>query len=406
MENSNDFLNSTAFPNITLSPPAPHCEDWTHVDISTLIPTIYSIISIFGTIGNVLAICVLAHSSTPRSVANTLMVNLCVADLLFLLSLPLWAVYYSQSYNWTFGRVACKICGALLHFNLYASIFFIMCMSMDRYLAIVHPLRSLSARDPKIAIFACVLVWVLACFCSTPTLLLRDVHSVQDIDVCGIKYPDDNWFLGLAWMKIIVGFVLPLIVICCCYCVIGRHLLVDTGLIRMQSMSHSVKKCMESKGQSGKLERPPTPRPNARSGNGRPLEGRGLQRVLWTVAAVVIAFFLCWFPFHCVTLLDIAKAYGWLDGCWVDWTIRNMTPITLCLGFTNSAINPLLYCFIGHHFRGRLGGLCKGLCACVKARGDEHSSQKRGSFSTRLSSFSRKLSDLKDLAIVENSCPA
>lgn len=408
MENPKDFFNSTAFSNTTKIPPVPHCEDWTDLDMSTLIPTAYSIISIFGTIGNLLAICVLAHSSTPRSVANTFMVNLCVADLLFLLSLPLWAVYYSQNYNWTFGRVTCKICGALLNFNLYASIFFIMCMSMDRYLAIVHPLRSLSARDPKVAIFTCILVWVLACLCSTPTLILRDLHAIPklNIEACGIKYPDDTWFLALAWMKIIVGFVLPLIVICWCYCIIGRHLLVDTSLVRMQSTSHSLKKCVEFKGQSSKLERPPTPCPNARSGNSRPLEGRGLQRVLWTVAAVVIAFFLCWFPFYCVTMLDVGRAHGWLDGCWVDWSTGNMIPITLCLGFSNSAINPLLYCFIGHHFRGRLGVLCKGLCACVKAREEEDHSQKRGSFSTRLSSFSRKLSDLKDLAIVENSCPA
>lgn len=405
MENSNGLLNFTAFTNATMSTPT-SCTDWVNIEMSTLIPTIYAVISIFGTVGNMLAICVLVHSSTQRSVANTFMVNLCVADLLFLLSLPLWAVYYSQSYNWTFGRVACKICGALLNFNLYASIFFIMCMSMDRYLAIVHPLRSLSARDPKIAIFTCILVWVLACLCSTPTLVLRDIYAFPElnIEVCGIKYPDDAWFLGLAWMKITVGFVLPLIVICCCYCIIGKHLLADTGLVRMQSTS--VKKCAESKEQSGKLERPPTPCPSARFSIGKLFKGRGLHRVLWTVAAVVIAFFLCWFPFHCVTMLDIGKTYGWLEGCWVDWTIKNMTPIMLCLGFLNSAINPLLYCFIGHHFRGRLGGLCKGLCACVKAHGEEHHSQKRGSFSTRLSSFSRKLSDLKDLAIVENSCPA
>ncbi|KAJ0002604.1 hypothetical protein NQD34_007753 [Periophthalmus magnuspinnatus] len=409
MENSNDFFNSTALPNTTMASHMPPCgEEWTRIDMSTLIPAIFSIISIFGTVGNVLAISVLAHSSTPKSVANTFMVNLCVADLLFLLSLPLWAAYYSQNYNWTFGRVTCKICGALLNFNLYASIFFIMCMSIDRYLAIVHPLRSLSARDPKIAIFTCILVWVLACLCSAPTLALRDIHAIPELDVkaCGIKYPNETWFFALAWMKVIVGFVLPLIVICCCYGVIGRHLLADTGLVRMQSTKQSVKKCVESKDQKGTFERPSTPCPHPRSGNSKPLEGRGLQRVLWTVAAVVIAFFLCWFPFHCITMFDIGKAYGWLEGCWVDWTIQNFTPITLCLGFSNSAINPLLYCFIGHHFRGRLGGLCKGLGACVKARGEEHHSQKRGSFSTRLSSFSRKLSDLKDLAIVENAHPA
>ncbi|KAF0039605.1 hypothetical protein F2P81_007840 [Scophthalmus maximus] len=163
-------------------------------------------------------------------------------------------------------------------------------------------------------------------------------------------------------------------------------------------------KSLESQ-ESSKPERPPTPCVSPSYSGGRPLEGRGLERVLWTVAAVVLAFFFCWFPFHCVAFMDVLKSEDWLDGCWVTWTVQNLTPLTLCLGFSSSAINPVLYCFIGNHFRGRLGGLCKGLCACLKARGEDHR-QKRGSFSTRLSSFSRKLSDLKDLAIVEPTGPA
>ncbi|XP_077466553.1 type-2 angiotensin II receptor-like [Stigmatopora argus] len=403
--NDSTTLNSTFFPHTSENIENQTCTDWPRVPMITIIPSIYTVICILGIIGNTLAVCVLAHTSTSRrTVANMFMLNLCVSDLLFLLSLPLWAVYYSRGYNWPFGQVACKISGSLHNLNLYASIFFITCMSVDRYLALVHPLRSQSVRDPKRAKLICILVWILACACTAPTIALRDTHYIKEYDVeaCAIIYPDHTWYQSLAWMKVLLGFLLPMIIISCCYCAIGCHLLAGFGDIGLRKPSHfgSTFKSSGSQESSSRTERPPTPCVNPSSSGSRPKEGRGLERVLWTVAAVVLAFFLCWFPFHCVTFIDILQSDGWLDGCWVNWTISNLTPLTLCLGFSNSAINPVLYCFMGNHFRGRLGALSKGLCARLKAP-DEDNSQKRGSFSTRLSSFSRKLSDLKDLAIVE-----
>ncbi|XP_075999501.1 type-2 angiotensin II receptor [Genypterus blacodes] len=399
--------NTTQLPgswNASQNSSQDRCPGWPSLPMTTIIPAFFSVICALGTVANGLAVSVLAHgSSSRRTVANMFMLNLCVSDLLFLLTLPLWAVYYSLGYHWPFGRLVCKICGSLLQLNLYASIFFITCMSIDRYLAIVHPFRSQSARYPKRAQLTCALVWVLACASTAPMLVFRDLHPIgPGVEACAISYPD-GWFLPLTWMKIILAFLLPLLVISSCYCTIGRHLLANTGLRGMHKSCSPSVRAPESQDGSGKSERPPTPCVNP-SCRGRPAEGRGMERVLWTVAAVVLAFFLCWFPFHCVTLLDVLKHHGWLEGCWVDWSVRTFLPLTLCLGFSHSAINPVLYCYIGNHFRGRLGGLCKDLCACLKTQSDLHS-QKRWSFSTRLSSFSRKLSDLKDLANMETSVP-
>lgn len=402
------FFNCTPSPaevgaNASAAPPALPCSDWLPLSATAAVPAIFGVISALGTVANGLAACVLGQASASRtSVANMFMLNLCVSDLLFLLSLPLWAVYYSLGYSWTFGRLACKLCGALLHFNLYASIFFITSMSVDRYLAIVHPLRSQSSRNPRRARLVCLLVWVLACACSSPSLYLRDTYHVEElaVEACAIVYPNHTWYLTLVLMKILLAFLLPLIIISCCYCAIGRHLMADKGLemTRDQRRPPHVARCKSLGGQSA-------PCVTLRAGSSGGLEGRRLEKVLWTVAAVVVAFFLCWFPFHCVTFLDLLRSEGWLDGCWVSWTIRNLTPLALSLGFSNSAINPVLYCFVGNHFRGRLGGLCKSFCACLKAPGEDHG-QKKGSFSTRLSSFSQRLSDLKDLAMMESSAHA
>ncbi|KAM3612107.1 uncharacterized protein V6R79_002677 [Siganus canaliculatus] len=401
-------LTTEIYQNVSGNSSALACNDWHPLPITTVIPAIYSVICVLGLIANALAVGVLGHSSSSRrTVANTFMLNLCVSDLLFLLSLPLWAVYYAQGYNWSFGWLACKICGALHNLNLYASIFFITCMSVDRYLAIVHPLRSQSARNPKRARLMCVLVWLVACACSTPTTYLRNTVRLESgVEACAIIYPSNAWHMTLVWLKMSLGFLLPLIIISCCYCAIGRHLTTDTGLTRMWNLSQPPKSPhFKSQESCSKSERPSTPCASPSSCAGRRLDGRGVERVLWTVSAVVLAFFFCWFPFCVINFLDVLSSQGWLDGCWLLWTMQNLTPLTLCLGISNSAINPVLYCFIGNHFRGRLGVLCKGLCACLRVPEEDHS-QKRGSFSTRLSSFSRKLSDLKDLAIVEPSGPA
>lgn len=412
-------------PSPSLAPPS--CPPWPTLPQHILIPSLYGVICALGIVGNTLAVCVLAQvGDRRRTVANTFMLNLCVSDLLFLLSLPLWAVYYSLGYHWPFGWLACKLCGGLLSLNLYASIFFITCMSVDRYLATLHPIHSQKARSPRHARLVCVLVWTLAFASSVPTLVLRDTRHVEEwgVEACVILYPHHGWFLGLAWMKMLLGFLLPMVIITSCYCAIARHLLSggppgpsdrlsSPGKKAQQTADHHAKSdpplrlstsSLGHKPQESSDHQPSTPH-SGRPSSTKPLEGSGLERILWTVAAVVLAFFLCWFPFHLLTLLDVLMSLGLVGGCWAHWSLSTLLPLSLSLGFFNSAVNPVLYCFLGNHFRGRLGDLWKGLCVCARARGVAPM-QKRGSFNTRLSSISRKLSDQKDTGPPEVPGPA
>uniref|UniRef100_W5LTJ7 Angiotensin II receptor, type 2 n=1 Tax=Astyanax mexicanus TaxID=7994 RepID=W5LTJ7_ASTMX len=320
-----------------------------------LVPIFYTFIFLLGFFGNMLVIYVFCQSSSRRTVANTYLVNLAASDLLFLSSLPFWAVYYSMGYDWVFGRLACKLCGALLTINVYASVFFITCMSVDRYRAIVYPL---STRSVCHARTISVVIWLVAVLSTVPTLAFRDIHPLSQLNVtaCVMIYPNSLWHPMLTLAKNTLGFLMPFVVMATCYSRIGRHLLTTPDHLEQAQ--------------------------------------NRIDRVLRLVIAVVLAFFLCWCTFHVLTFLGALRDLGVNFSCRTDLAVGALLPISLCLGFSNSAINPFLYCFVGNHFREQL-------CRLYDEKAPRLS-QKRDSISTRLSSFSRKLSDVKDSGTIEN----
>ncbi|MGH0148523.1 UNVERIFIED_CONTAM: hypothetical protein FKN15_024215 [Acipenser sinensis] len=87
--------------------------------------------------------------------------NLAVCDLLYVLSLPLLIGYYANDKNWIFGDALCRIERFMFTCNLYGSIFFITCISLNRYVGIVHPFFTRSYVQPKHAKVVSLAVWFL-----------------------------------------------------------------------------------------------------------------------------------------------------------------------------------------------------------------------------------------------------
>lgn len=313
----------------------------------TLIPVLYCVIFVLGLAGNSVVVVVLCRHHGPKTIANIYIFNLAMADLLCLATLPLWAAYYAYGYNWLFGSVMCKISSSVLSLNMFASIFFITCMSMDRYRAIVYPIRS-QRRTLQQASLIALLVWGLACLSSLPTFYFRDTYFIESLGVnaCIMAFPYEKyakWSAGTALMKNTLGFLIPLIVIATCYVWIWMHLM----------------KAREFRKNKQKRD-----------------------KVLKLVAAVVVAFLICWLPFHILTFLYALAQMNIIDNCDITTVIDTTLPFGICLGFANSCINPLLYCFIGHQFQEKLQHL-------FKLRVYQFNS-------TRQSSSSRKGSYLKD----------
>ncbi|XP_006135388.2 type-2 angiotensin II receptor [Pelodiscus sinensis] len=290
----------------------------------TLIPVLYCVIFILGLAGNSVVVVVLCRHHGPKTVANIYIFNLAVADLLCLATLPLWAAYYAYGYNWIFGSVMCKISSSVLCLNMFASIFFITCMSLDRYRAIIHPIR-FQRRTLQQASLITFLVWGLACLSSLPTFYFRDTYFIESLGVnaCIMAFPYEkyaNWSAGTAFMKNALGFLIPLTVIATCYMCIWMHLL---------------------KAQEFRKNKPKR------------------DKVLRLVVAVVVAFLICWLPFHVLTFMDALVRMRLINNCDITTLIDTTLPFGICMGFANSCINPLLYCFIGHQFQEKLQHLFK-----------------------------------------------
>lgn len=296
-----------------------------HKFIFTLVPIVYGCHFVIGIVGNSMVVAVIYCYMKLKTVANIFVLNLAVSDLTFLITLPMWATFTATGYHWPFGGFLCKASAGLAIFNLYTSIFFLTALSIDRYLAIVHPVRSRRFRTVAYACITCVVIWLFAFVLSVPTALTRDVHNIIDSNntLCGILHPKmenairlNELLLAISLMKSLLGFLIPFVIIITCYCLIGRALL---GARHIQKSSRSRD-----------------------------------DEVLRMLAAAVLAFFLCWAPHQVFHLMQVLTQLILVENCAILEIIDTAMPFTICIAYFNSCVNPIVYGFVGRNFRKNL----------------------------------------------------
>ncbi|XP_051910380.1 type-1 angiotensin II receptor [Hippocampus zosterae] len=303
-----------------------------HDIIFTLVPIVYSVNFVIGMVGNSMVVAVIFCYMKLKTVANIFVLNLAVSDLTFLITLPMWATFTAMDYHWPFGGFLCKSSAGLAMLNLYTSTFFLSALSIDRYLAIAHPVRSRRLRTAAYARVTCVVVWLVALVLSVPTALTRDVMNVADSNntLCGVLHPSNpgererlkGVRLAISLMKSLLGFLLPFVIIVTCYCLIGRALVGGRNIQK-----------------------------SARSRD---------DEVLRMLAAAVLAFFLCWMPHQVFHFLQVLTQLTLVENCTVVEIIDTAMPFTICLAYLNSCVNPIVYGFVGRNFRKN----CKRLLRC------------------------------------------
>lgn len=196
-----------------------------------LIPSIYTIIFIVGLPANGLALWILA-TKVKKMTSTVFLMNLAVADLLLILVIPFKIFYYYLGNNWIFGELMCRAVTSFFYGNTYCSALLLMSISVDRYLAVVHPFFSRTFRSRVFAIGICCTCWIIAALSTIPLATMQQSYRLVDTELtlCHDALPnqEQDEFLFYYFMSVIVlCFMLPLVIIIFSYIAVIRELILS-----------------------------------------------------------------------------------------------------------------------------------------------------------------------------------
>ncbi|CDQ62068.1 unnamed protein product [Oncorhynchus mykiss] len=156
-----------------------------------MVPTIPSIMFIFGVVGNVIAIVVLCKSRKEQKETTfyTLVCGLAVTDLLgTLLASPVTIATYVKG-SWPGGDPLCQYFGFILLFFSLAGLSIICAMSVERYLAINHAYFYNDYVDQRLAGLTLLAIYISnALFCAMPSMGLGQVKKQYPQTWCFIEW--------------------------------------------------------------------------------------------------------------------------------------------------------------------------------------------------------------------------
>ncbi|KAM4711062.1 C-X-C chemokine receptor type 2-like [Anableps anableps] len=264
--------------------------------------------------GNLLVGWVISSSRQVLTSSDVYLFHLTVADGLMALTLPFFTV--ALVWGWLFGDFMCKFLNLVIEANFYTSIIFLACISLDRYLVIVHANETHGTQQRKCSRILCAAVWVLGWALALPALFNDAFKLDEDSDwvICTERFDIGSvtsWRVATRGFRHIFGFLIPLMIMMTCYSI---------TIVRL-------------------------------------LNTRGFQkhRAMRVIIAVVIAFLVCWVPYHITMMVDTLIRTNLIKfDCTLRRSVSLALDITNTLALLHSSINPFLYAFVGEKFRKKM----------------------------------------------------
>ncbi|XP_010877425.1 C-C chemokine receptor type 6 [Esox lucius] len=286
---------------------------------------VHSFICAFGLCGNTLVIITYAFYKKSKTMTDICLMNVAVADLLFLVAMPL--IIYNEQHDWAMGTVVCKALRGAYSVNLYSGMLLLACISGDRYISIVLARRSFGLRSRTLIYsrLICMAIWAVALALSVPTFIYTERVEENKLEgervtVCQARF---TLIETARLMKVLVpslqmavGFFLPLLIMVLCYSMIAGTLL----------RTHNTQR----------------------------------NKAVRVVLAVVVVFILCHLPYNVALLYHTVVLFKERE-CDKERLILTTLTTTRSLAYLHCCLNPVLYAFVGVKFRNHFRKILEDL---------------------------------------------
>ncbi|KAM3927092.1 neuromedin-U receptor 2-like [Leptodactylus fuscus] len=285
---------------------------------------VYAVIFLVGVSGNMLVCLVILKHHNMRTPTNYYLFSLAVSDLLvLLLGMPLEVYEMWSNYPFLFGAWGCYFKTVLFETVCFASILSVTTVSVERYVAIMHPFQAKLKSTRRRALRILITLWIFSILFSIPNTTTHGIllqyfpngSLVPDSATCTVVQP--LWIYNcIIQITSLLFFVLPMGVISVLYCMMGIKLRADHSL--------------EADKMSVNIQRP---------------SRKSVTKMLFVL---VMVFGICWAPFHVDRLF-----FSFV----VDWTeplanVFNLIHVVSGVFFyLSSAVNPLIYNLLSRRFR-------------------------------------------------------
>ncbi|KAM9336017.1 urotensin-2 receptor [Symphorus nematophorus] len=282
----------------------------THEDTAATftIGTILSIMCLVGVSGNIYTLVVMCQSMRTAASMYIYIINLALADLLYLLTIPFIVCTHFLK-GWYFGDIGCRILISMDTLTMHASIFTLTIMSTERYFAVLKPLDTVK-RSKSYRKAIAVMVWAASLVLTLPMIVGIQLMTVGNKVMCQPTLSPLSYQIYISFL-FCTSIVAPGLIIGYLYIQLARTYWVT------QTETFKLTKKL----------------PN--------------QKVLYLIFTIVLLFWACFLPFWIWQMLCQFHPSLPLS----LKTKRNINYLTTCLTYSNSCINPFLYTLLTKNYK-------------------------------------------------------